>query len=99
MWSCNLGLALGMAFKFYTSVAKVLKLKLRKFWRLILNPNTTIHSLEFSKSPNKKINKTRQRTLRLVLYNYDSCHLLDISNKKTIHHQSSNFLELKSING
>ena len=34
----------------------------------------------------------------MVLYNYDSCHLLDISNKKTIHHQSSNFLELKSIN-
>ena len=38
MWSCNLGLALGMAFKFYTSVAKVLKLKLREFWGLILNP-------------------------------------------------------------
>ena len=31
----NLGLALGMALKFYTSVAKGLKLKVRKFWGLI----------------------------------------------------------------
>ena len=31
----NLGLALGIEFKFYTSVAKGLKLKVRKFWRLI----------------------------------------------------------------
>ena len=31
----NVGLALGMALKFYTSVAKGLKLKLRKFWCLI----------------------------------------------------------------
>ena len=31
----NLGLALGMAFKFHTSVEKGLKLKVRKFWRLI----------------------------------------------------------------
>ena len=31
----NLGLALGMAFKFFTSVAKGFKLKVRKFWRLI----------------------------------------------------------------
>ena len=30
----NLGLALGMALKFYTSLAKELKLKVRKFWRL-----------------------------------------------------------------
>ena len=28
----NLGLALGMNFKFYTSVAKGLKLEVRKFW-------------------------------------------------------------------
>ena len=28
-------LGLGMVLKFYTSVAKVLKLKIRKFWRLI----------------------------------------------------------------
>ena len=32
----NLGLTLGMALKFYTSVAKGLKLKFRKFWGLIL---------------------------------------------------------------
>ena len=32
----NLGLAPGMALKFYTSVAKGLKLKFRKLWRLIL---------------------------------------------------------------
>ena len=31
----NLGLALGMAFKFSTSVEKELKLNVRKFWRLI----------------------------------------------------------------
>ena len=31
----NLGLALGMVLKFYTSVTKRLKLKIRKFWRLI----------------------------------------------------------------
>ena len=31
-----LGLALGMPFKFYTSVAKRFKLKVRKFWELIL---------------------------------------------------------------
>ena len=31
----NLGLTLGMNLKFYTSVAKVLKLKVRKFWGLI----------------------------------------------------------------
>ena len=31
----NLGLALGMALKFYTSVTKGLKLKVRKFRRLI----------------------------------------------------------------
>ena len=31
----NLGLALGMALKFYTSAAKGLKLKVRKFWGLI----------------------------------------------------------------
>ena len=31
----NLGLALGEDLKFYTSVAKALKLKARKFWRLI----------------------------------------------------------------
>ena len=31
----NLGLALGTNLKFYASVAKGLKLKLRKFWRLI----------------------------------------------------------------
>ena len=31
----NLGLALGMPFKFYTSVAKGLKLKVRKILRLI----------------------------------------------------------------
>ena len=31
----NLGLALGMGMKFYTSVAKGLKLKVRKFLRLI----------------------------------------------------------------
>ena len=31
----NYGLALGMDLKFYTSVAKGLKLKVRKFWRLI----------------------------------------------------------------
>ena len=31
----NLGLALGIVLKFYISVAKVLKLKARKFWRLI----------------------------------------------------------------
>ena len=31
----NLGLALGMSLKFYTSVAKCLILKLRKFWGLI----------------------------------------------------------------
>ena len=30
-----LGLALGIALKFYTSVAKELKLKARKFWGLI----------------------------------------------------------------
>ena len=30
----NLGLALGMNLKFYTSMAKGLKLKARKFWRL-----------------------------------------------------------------
>ena len=30
----NLGLALGMALKFYKSLAKELKLKVRKFWRL-----------------------------------------------------------------
>ena len=37
-WFCfkisNLGLALGMTLKFYTSVRKQLKLKVRKFWRL-----------------------------------------------------------------
>ena len=32
----NLGLTLGMNLKFYTSVTKGLKLKVRKFWRLIL---------------------------------------------------------------
>ena len=32
----NLGLPLGMALKFYASVTKVLKLKVRKFWGLIL---------------------------------------------------------------
>ena len=32
----NLGLALGMALKFYTSVAKGLRLKVRNFWGLIL---------------------------------------------------------------
>ena len=31
----NLGLALGMALKFYTGVGKGLKLKIRKIWRLI----------------------------------------------------------------
>ena len=31
----NLGLALDMNLKFYTSVAKELKLKVRKFWELI----------------------------------------------------------------
>ena len=31
----NLGLALGMALKFYTSVVKGLKLKVREFWWLI----------------------------------------------------------------
>ena len=31
----NLGLALGTNLKFYTSVAKGLKLKVRKFWELI----------------------------------------------------------------
>ena len=31
----NLGLALGMILKFYTSVAKGLKLEVRKFWGLI----------------------------------------------------------------
>ena len=31
----NLGLALGMALKFYTNVAKRLKLKIRKFWDLL----------------------------------------------------------------
>ena len=31
----SLGLALGVALKFYTSVAKGLKRKIRKFWRLI----------------------------------------------------------------
>ena len=31
----NLGIALGMTLKFYTSVKKGLKLKVRKFWRLI----------------------------------------------------------------
>ena len=31
----NLGLALGMVLKFYTSVVKGLKLKSRKFWELI----------------------------------------------------------------
>ena len=31
----NLGLALGMALKFYVSVAEGLKLKVRRFWRLI----------------------------------------------------------------
>ena len=31
----NLGLALAMTFKFYTSVAIGLKLTIRKFWRLI----------------------------------------------------------------
>ena len=31
----NLGLALGTNLKFYTSVAKGLKLKVRKFWGLI----------------------------------------------------------------
>ena len=49
MWSCdqsffeecswfklnNLGLTLGMALKFYTSVAKGFKLEVRKFWELI----------------------------------------------------------------
>ena len=30
----NLGLALGMAFKFYPGVAKGLKLKVRQFWGL-----------------------------------------------------------------
>ena len=30
----NWGLALGMALKFYVSVAKGLKLKFRRFWRL-----------------------------------------------------------------
>ena len=38
-WSCfkfnNLGLTLGMNLTFYSSVAKGLKLKVRKFWRLI----------------------------------------------------------------
>ena len=31
----NLGLALGMPLKFYSSVANVLKLKTRKYWGLI----------------------------------------------------------------
>ena len=31
----NLGLALGMALKFYTTVSKEFKLKVRKFWGLI----------------------------------------------------------------
>ena len=31
----NLRIALGMAFKFYTSVAKELKLKVKKFWGII----------------------------------------------------------------
>ena len=31
----NFGVALGMTLKFYTSVAKRLKLKVRKFWGLI----------------------------------------------------------------
>ena len=38
-WSCfkfnNLGLVRGMALKFYTSVAKGLKLKVTRFWGLI----------------------------------------------------------------
>ena len=34
-WFNNLGLALGTNLKFYTSVAKGLKLKVRKFWGLI----------------------------------------------------------------
>ena len=32
----NLGLALGMALEFYTSIAKRLKLKVRMFLRLVL---------------------------------------------------------------
>ena len=32
----NLGLTLGTNLRFYTSVAKGLKLQVRKFWRLIL---------------------------------------------------------------
>ena len=32
----NLGLALSISLKFYSSVAKELKLKVRKFWELIL---------------------------------------------------------------
>ena len=32
----DLGLTLGMGLKFYTDVAEVLKLKVRKFWGLIL---------------------------------------------------------------
>ena len=32
----NLGLALGVALKYYTSVEKGLKLKVKKFWGLIV---------------------------------------------------------------
>ena len=32
----NLGLALGTNLKFYTSMSKELKLKVRKFWKIIL---------------------------------------------------------------
>ena len=49
MWSCNLGLALGMAFKFYTSVASV-KTKTQKVLGANSKPNILLSThLNFPK--------------------------------------------------
>ena len=51
----NLGLALGVNLKFYTSVAKGLKLKVRKFWGLIL----TFVEITFVGAPPPILNRVK----------------------------------------
>ena len=56
----NVGLVAGMALKFYTSVAKVSKLKVRKFWRQV----PTIEEVTGEKIPKQILVQLRYKNYR-----------------------------------
>ena len=92
----NLRLALGMALKFYTYLGKELKLKVRKFWRLIatfveVTGKTLVGRGRGVFLPTTILNSVKEFFWSLLTFYKDR--MVKLNKKKLFHHKIVLFLE------